>query len=65
MKVFIGCSSRDNILDIYKQEASIISSYLAKKYDLVIGGIDGLMNIVIKSFEQQHKNIKIIGVKNG
>ena len=65
MKVFIGCSSREEIKDIYKEKANKLGEYLSKNnHDLLVGGIDGLMGIIIKKFKKYKRNIKVICVKN-
>ena len=47
MNVFIGCSSRDNINNIYKESAIELATYLSNNnYNLVCGGIDGTMKIL-------------------
>ena len=61
MNVFIGCSSSDKLDSIYYDKASMVASYLASVgYDLLIGGICGVMNSVIKEFASRKRNISIM-----
>ena len=65
MKIFIGCSSHENIKNIYKETANKLGEYLAKNNnDLLIGGTDGLMGIIITKFNKYKRNIEVISVKN-
>ncbi|MBQ6538917.1 MAG: LOG family protein [Bacilli bacterium] len=60
MKIFVGCTSSENIKDSYKEEVKKIASFLAKNYDLIIGGVnnDGVFGILIDEFKD--KNIDLI-----
>ena len=61
MKVFIGCSSSDEIKDEYKIVTKYLADELSKKHDLVFGcSKSGLMGICYNSFLRNNK--KIIGV---
>ena len=61
MNVFIGCSSKNELDVIYYDEAKRVSSFLASLgYDLLIGGINGVMNTVIKEFSNKKRNISIM-----
>ena len=61
MKIFIGCSSSNEISDEYKIVTKYLTDELSKDNDLVFGCEDrGLMGICYKSFLE--KNRKIIGI---
>ena len=56
MRIFIGCTSSEDLLDSYRDEARKIASFLAsKEYDLVIGGINknGIFSILTDEFENR------------
>ncbi len=61
MKIFVGCSSKNEIPDKYKVECTILLEKLFKDNDLVFGAYDGgLMGI---SYHETLKNNKnIIGI---
>ncbi len=60
MKIFVGCTSSENIKDDYKDEVRKIGKFLAKDYDLIIGGVNktGVFGILIEEFK--NKNIDLI-----
>lgn len=62
MKVFIGCSSKDDIDKKYIEEASSICDYLAKNnYDLVYGSYNhSMMGVCYNIFNKHHR--EVIGV---
>ena len=65
MKIFIGCSSSDDIDDIYKNSALDLAEKLSKKdNELICGGNDGLMKIFHDTFLKNSKVVTIKGVKN-
>lgn len=47
MKIFIGCSSNTNIDKIYINKTKELATKL-KESEIIVGGIDGLMGILIK-----------------
>lgn len=49
MNIFIGCSSSDSIDNIYLDETFKIAKKI-KNNNLIVGGINGLMGILIKEF---------------
>ena len=64
MNVFIGCSSKDNLDQIYIDSAIQLANYLAKNnYNLICGGYAGLMKTIQEIFIENQKEITIIGVK--
>lgn len=64
MNVFIGCSSRDNLDNIYKDSAIEMAEYLSNKsYNLVCGGIDGIMKVVGDVFIKNKMNSMIMTVE--
>lgn len=60
MKIFVGCTSSENIKDSYKEEVRKIGSFLSKDYDLILGGVNknGVFGILIDEFK--NKNIDLI-----
>ncbi len=53
MRIFIGCTSSEDLSDSYRKETKTISSFLAsREYDLVIGGVNknGIFSILINEF---------------
>lgn len=65
MNVFIGCSSRDEINDIYKEEACKLAEYLSiNGYNLITGGADGLMGVVIDVFLRNKRDVSVMMVDN-
>lgn len=58
MKIFIGCTSNNNVNDTYKNEVDKISKVLSKDYDLIIGGTNdnGIFSVLINNF----KNIELV-----
>ena len=63
MYAFIGCSSSDKIDDIYKEKAKLISSFLAKEgFNLITGGIDGVMGLIQKEFVKYRRDLIVLGV---
>ena len=61
MKIFIGCSSSDEISDEYKIVTNYLANSLSKYNDLVFGCTNrGLMSICYNAF--LNNNRKIIGV---
>ena len=61
MKVFIGCSSSEQLDSIYYTEARRVASYLAGAcFDLLVGGICGVMNVVIEQFVNNNREILIM-----
>ena len=64
MNIFIGCSSSDNINKIYTNLSQKLAKYLANKnYNLLIGGVSGLMGTIIDIFEKEKNNINIYCVE--
>jgi uncharacterized protein (TIGR00730 family) len=59
MKIFIGCSSYDDLNDIYYKEAKNISNVLVNKdFSLVFGGCaHGIMGTVYDVFKTNNKEI--------
>ena len=59
MKVFIGCSSYDDLNNIYYEEAKKLAKYLVDKdCSLVFGGsYRGIMGTVYNVFKENNKNI--------
>ncbi len=59
MKVFISCSSSDNVPDKYKEQAKEVANYLASTgYDLLFGSSNkGLMGIVYREFYSLKRKI--------
>ena len=59
MKVFIGCSSYDNLNEIYYKEAESLSKYLvSKNCSLVFGGCGrGIMGVSYRIFKENNKDI--------
>lgn len=63
MDVFIGCSSHSNIDKIYNDNAKLVATFLAKKgFNLIVGGIDGMMNVVQEVFAQHGRNINVFEI---
>ena len=63
VKVFIGCSSSDNLDSIYYDSARDVASFLANKnYDLLIGGVRGIMGVVSSSFAVKGRYVYVMGV---
>jgi len=63
MKVFIGCSSKNDIDDIYFEKSKDVISCLSDNYDLVFGvDTNGLMGECYRTFKD--KNKKIYGIVN-
>lgn len=61
MKIFMGCTSSEDIKDEYKKETKKIASFLANnEYDLIIGGTNkkGIFSILIREFK--NRNIDLI-----
>jgi len=64
MKVFVGCSSRENIDLTYMENTNALAEYLSsEQYDLVCGGTDGLMGVLVNTFKKNQREINLIGVK--
>ena len=56
MRIFIGCTSSEDIIDSYREETKKIANFLAnKEYDLVIGGVNknGIFSILIDEFKDR------------
>ena len=66
MKVFIGCSSYDDLNEIYYREAKEISKVLIKKdFSLVFGGCArGIMGTVYNEFKSNNKDIYAIQIEH-
>lgn len=65
MNVFIGCSSRDDIDNIYKENAIQLANYLSRNhYDLICGGTHGVMKILQDIFTQNNRTTQLMGVNN-
>lgn len=65
MKVFIGCSSKEKVDNIYINSAKTLAKKLVEKnYDLVIGGTDGIMKILHDTFLKEKRAVTILGVTN-
>ena len=65
MKLFIGCSSSNEIDDIYINEANKLTKYLVdNKYSLLLGGINGLMGVFSQAFVKNNLDVTILSVKN-
>lgn len=63
MKIFIGCSSREELNQIYIDSATKLAEELSKRnHDLICGGIDGTMKILHDIFKQSNRTITLIGV---
>ena len=63
MNVFIGCSSRENIPSVYKNSACKLAEYLSSKdYNLIVGGIDGIMGSIKDIFLKNKKDVIIMSV---
>lgn len=63
MKVFIGCSSKENLEKEYIDATIEIANYLASHhYHLMIGGTDGLMKILNTIFTNHKLNRTIMSV---
>ena len=62
MKIFIGCSSYDNLNDIYYEESKIIAKKLIRKdFTLVFGGCaHGIMGTIYSEFKSANKEIDAI-----
>lgn len=64
MNVFIGCSSKEKLNEIYINSATNLAEYLSKKsYNLVCGGIDGTMKIIGEVFTKNNMNTTIMTVE--
>lgn len=64
MNVFIGCSS-NNINKIYIDTIKSIANYLAcNNYNLVVGGINGVMGIVKDIFIQNKMDVMVMSVNS-
>ena len=64
MRVFIGCSSSDELDLIFYREARKIASYLASSgYDLLIGGLCGVMSVVTEEFANKKRNVSVMEAK--
>lgn len=63
--IFIGCSSSDDLKDIYYEEArKVACTCINKKYDLVFGAYNhGLMKTVYDEYVKAPLNIKGISLK--
>ena len=65
MRIFIGCSSNEDINNIYIKESNKLSKYLAKNNNsLILGGINGLMGIFCSTFIKSNLDITIFCVKD-
>lgn len=65
MKIFVGCSSHDDIDVIYKENADRLGEYLAScNNDLIVGGISGLMGRMINKFYNYKRDVSVVCVKN-
>ena len=66
MKVFIGCSSYDELNNIYYEEAKKIAKYLVdRNCSLVFGGSGkGIMGSVYNTFKENNKDIYAIQTKH-
>lgn len=63
MRVFIGCSSIENMAPIYKENAVNLAKKLAKmNCDLICGGTDGMMKIFHDTFLQNNRTVTIVDV---
>lgn len=63
MNIFIGCSSREEINNIYKDSATTLANHLIKdNNNLICGGTDGMMKIFHDIFLQNNRNVTIIEV---
>ncbi len=62
MKVFVGCSSYDDLNEIYYKEAEALSKYLVdRNCSLVFGGCArGIMGKVYSTFKNNNKDIYAI-----
>ena len=58
MKIFVGCSSSNNIDEKYKNDAKKLSEIISKDNDLVFGASDnGLMGIFYNEFLKNKRKI--------
>lgn len=66
MRVFIGCSSYDDLKDIYYKEAADVAKTLVNKdFSLVFGGCaHGIMGTVYDVFKSNNKEIYAIQTKH-
>ncbi len=65
MRVFIGCSSFDEIDNKYKKLAYKVSCNLSSSYDLVVGGTNkGLMKEVMKGFLENNFKVNAICINH-
>ena len=65
MKIFVGCSSRDDIDSIYKEQAIILAEQLIKhNHDLICGGTDGVMKIFHDTFIKNKRTVTLVNVHN-
>lgn len=63
MKIFIGCSSKENIDNVYKTSATALANQLAQNnHDLICGGTDGMMKLLHDAFLQNDRNVTLTGV---
>ena len=64
MNVFIGCSSKESLNHIYIESTTTLANYLSThNYDLMCGGTDGLMKILVNTFKKNNRTINLSGVK--
>lgn len=65
MNIFIGCSSRETISKCYQECAIELGNYLAKNnYNLICGGIDGMMNLLKTIFLENNRTVFLKGVNH-
>ena len=65
MNIFIGCSSSENIDKKYNEDAKKLAKHLVKNnHNLLIGGINGTMGTIIKTFNNNKDHISIYCVKD-
>lgn len=61
MKIFVGCSSKDEINKNFIEDAKYIASNISNDNDLIFGGSNiGLMGVMYRAFKA--KNRKITGI---
>ena len=64
MNVFIGCSAKDNLKDVYYREAVKLADYLASNdCNLICGGSDGVMARLQEVFANKNKGVMIMEVE--
>lgn len=64
MNIFIGCSSRDNIDNIYKESAIKLANFLSlNNHNLICGGADGVMKILKDIFDKNDRKVYLMGVE--